>query len=115
MDLVDYRSTGVERAGRSPALLGQATCGTNRARGPRYKELLGRERDDAVRRVDVDAEAIEEIAAEQPVAGARDFVGADVHPAHARLADLERLDRDEVDVVAARDAAHARRGHRPRE
>src|SRR5256885_14999154 len=77
-------------------------------RGGLALRLLRRERDDAGCGVDVDREAVEEVTPEEAVAGARDVVGRDLHAAHARLTDLQRLDDDEGDVVAARDPRHAR-------
>src|SRR5438876_11265445 len=84
-------------------------------RGGLALRLLRRERDDAGRGVDVDREAVEEVAPEEAVAGARDVVGRDLHAAHARLTDLQRLDEDERDLVAARDAGHARGADRARD
>src|SRR5882762_7445494 len=80
-------------------------------RAGRYKKLLRRERDDAGRGIDVDREAVEEVAPEEAVAGARDVVGRDLHAVHARLADLQRLDDDER---ASRCRPPARRSSWPR-
>src|SRR5213594_4821039 len=91
MELMDYRSTG------------------HSADPANGRALLRRERDDAVRGVDVDREAVEEVASEEAVAGARDVVGRDLHAPHARLTDLQRVDDDERDLVGARDARDARR------
>src|SRR5256885_7583485 len=81
-------------------------------RGGLALRLLRRERDDAGRGVDVDREAVEEVAPEEAVAGARDVVGRHLHAAHARLADLQRPDDDERDVAESLEVGEARVGRK---
>src|SRR5262249_53781946 len=77
--------------------------------------LFGREGDHSVRRADVDREAVEEVTAEQTVAGAWNVVGRHTHAPHFRVADLQRIDDDEADGVAASNARHARAPDRTRQ
>src|SRR5512145_531234 len=77
-----------------------------------YRRLLRGQVHLALGRVEGDLELVEEIAAEQAVAGAGagKLVGPDGHAPHPGLAYLEGVDDDVVDAVRA---GHADDGSRP--
>src|SRR5262245_66053647 len=79
--------------------------------------LLWGERDHTLAGVDVDVELIEKIATEEAVSHVRgrQVEGANHHAAHAGVTDLDTVDRDELDPIAAGGSDDLARGGRRRD